>query len=143
MLRFFTVRFAQPLRRILRGDQAVATVEMAICLPMLVFLVFVSIDTANSIYMKQVITTAAYEGARAGSAHNGTNAQIQNRAQQVLTARRITGGEVTVSSADVSEVERGEAITVTVSAPFNSYFRGPIAPMTSFNVDSNVSMVKQ
>ncbi|MCA9165038.1 MAG: pilus assembly protein, partial [Planctomycetales bacterium] len=56
-----------------RTLSGVATLEMAVCLPMLVIITFCSIEAANFIYLKQSLTEAAYEAVRVATA-TGQNA---------------------------------------------------------------------
>ena len=51
--------------------RAVATVELAVCLPVLALLVLGSIEAASFIFLKQTLQVAAYEGSvRAGRARS-------------------------------------------------------------------------
>jgi Flp pilus assembly protein TadG len=58
------------------GQKGAAAVEFAIILPLLVILVFGTIDFGVMFYNKQVLTNASREGARAGIT-GITNAEVQ------------------------------------------------------------------
>ncbi|MDL2122416.1 MAG: pilus assembly protein [Deltaproteobacteria bacterium] len=58
----------------LRNNRGVAAVELAFCLPILIVLVFGSIEFGLLFYNQQVITNASREGARAGITGIGVDA---------------------------------------------------------------------
>jgi Flp pilus assembly protein TadG len=49
-----------------KSRQAAATVELAICLPVVLTIAFGTIDICSVLFLKESLTIAAYEGARAG-----------------------------------------------------------------------------
>ena len=57
-----------------------ATVEFAVCLPVLVTIVLGSIEATNAIFLKQHLTAAAYEGARKATTPAETSATPPPRA---------------------------------------------------------------
>ena len=71
-----------------------ATVELAICLPMLVLIVFGSIQATNLIYLQHATTAAAYEGMLELARPNATNASVETRIQQVLDAREVVNTQI-------------------------------------------------
>ena len=107
-----------------------ATVEMAVCLPMLMLFSFGAIETANAIFLKQALSQVAYEGARTASLPDATEAAIVQRCDEFLAARRIKGATVSVSPANVSaKTNSGTIIEVTVTAPASA---NSISPMWFF-----------
>jgi Flp pilus assembly protein TadG len=120
-------------RRIARGRQArrradgargprrgVATVELAVCLPMLVLFVMGSIECCNMIFLKHALTTASYEGVRAAIRYDATNAQVDARCNAIFTSHRVAGASIETTPTDVSAAPRGQQVLVTVSAPSES-----------------------
>jgi Flp pilus assembly protein TadG len=91
----------------LQNNRGVAAVELAICLPILILLVFGSIEFGLLFYNQQVITNASREGARAGITGENTDDEIKN---MVLT---YCNGEL-INLNGANELETG---AVTVSAP--------------------------
>lgn len=107
-----------------------ALVELAVVLPVMVLITLGAIETANAIYLKQCLTSIAYEGARLASGTGGTAADAQTLCQQLLTARKINGATVTCTNITASTTP-GTPITVSVSASVENnsvgvtkYFRG-------------------
>jgi len=120
-----------------------ATVEMAICLPMLTILVFGSIAAANAIYMKQIVVTAAYEAAREATKHGGTQAKAKARAESVLAGRSIDNSSVTFSPDPLTGAGRGENVSITVSASIAESFPVPLPYFDGIVLESTTTMVKQ
>ncbi len=54
----------KPLRGVKRKRNGTATVELAVCLPLIVIIAFGSIEATNMIFLEQRLTAAAYEGAQ-------------------------------------------------------------------------------
>ena len=72
----------RPYRRSVRRRQrGMAAVEFAVCLPVLVLLVFGAIEASSFIFLKQALTVAAYEGVRETVRIGSNNANGVDRAQ--------------------------------------------------------------
>ena len=56
-----------------------AVIEMAICLPVSVFMVFGTIELTGAIFLKQTLTSAAHEGALAGMRVGTTDLRLLQR----------------------------------------------------------------
>ena len=129
-------------RRQSRGGTA--TVEMAICLPVMIVLLLGSIETTDLVFLKEVLKTAAYEGARKATAPGQTSAAGQTAALRLLTERGIASGTVTVSPTVTSSTTTGTSVCVTVTAPMgsNSILR-PVVLQGISSVSAQVTMVRQ
>lgn len=97
-----------------------ATVELALCLPLILLLVFGSIEVTDAIFLKQALKTAAYEGARTATGSHVTAQQAQDAAVAILKARGVTGGTVSVSPAITAATPSGTLVTVTVQASLST-----------------------
>jgi len=108
-------------RRPRRSDKkrrfGVATVELALCLPVLVLLVFGSIEAASFIFLKQSLHVAAYEGIREAIRAGSSDADATSRSTAILNSRFVRDGNVRFTSGSVASVPRGQQIVVEVSAP--------------------------
>jgi hypothetical protein len=130
-------------RRTNRNRRAVAATELAVCLPVIVLLVLGMIECCTMIFLKQSLTVAAYEGVRTGLRPDATAADVQATCEGILRDRRVDGGVVTVTPADISSAAIGEFIDVTVSAPAN---RNSVIPGSFFrgrNLTATASMMKE
>ncbi|MCA9174669.1 MAG: pilus assembly protein [Planctomycetales bacterium] len=111
-----------------RARRGAATVELAICLPVLCGLIFGAIEACGMIYTTQSLEIAAYESCRMairetayqrqpGQPNVMTNAQVIAHAEDVLEERGIVGATVEISSDDLTSVAGGAVVTVRITAP--------------------------
>lgn len=112
-------------RRGAKKRKGAAVVELAVCLPIIVLLVFASIETCNMIFLRQALNASAYEGIRVAVRPDATSQQAINRCQAVLDGRGIQNSSIVFDPQDVSAVPRGQQIEVTVSAGCESNGAGP------------------
>lgn len=118
-------------------------VEFAVCLPVLVLVVFGSIEVCNAIYLKQAATATAYETVRVATGTGGTQFAGKTRGEEILAARTITSATITFNPADEVDWNRGTPVSVQVSVPainnlggISMFFQGKV-------LQSTVVMVKQ
>jgi Flp pilus assembly protein TadG len=105
------------------GEEArrgAAAAELAICLPLFVLLVLASIEACTMIFLDHGLTITSYEGVRVAIRYDGTNSQVLARCNEIITQRSIADATVTTNPANVANVDRGEPIAVTVTAPCDS-----------------------
>jgi Flp pilus assembly protein TadG len=135
----------QPMRlvKISKTRSGLATVELAICLPILALLIFGSIEAASFIFLKQSLQVAAYEGVRAGIRQDATNAIAIERAQAILASRTIRNAAIRFVSGPVESAARGQEIVIEVSAPTNT--NSPLAGQWVSNrtLTSRLVMLKE
>ena len=121
----------------------VAAVEFAACLPLLMLLVFGSIEASSLIFLKQSLHVAAYETARA-AVQPGTDASAASEAAiDILNSRGVVGFDLQFPGGDPSLVTRGSLIRVTATAAsgVNSPLLGQFLPPRE--VTTSVEMMKQ
>jgi Flp pilus assembly protein TadG len=124
------------------GRLGVAAVEAAITLPMLILLVFGSIEVANGIFLNQALSLAAHEGAREAGRPGGTSAMAQARVADVLTSRGIQQYSITIVPPVTETTPRGILIMTTVSAPMNSFAIHSMGILGNRTSTQSVCMVK-
>jgi len=114
------------MRRIRRRGAAV--VEFAVCLPIIMLLILGSIEATSAIFLRQALTTSAYEGIREAIRTSSTTSEATARAQAVLNARQIRSSSIRFTPADVQAAARGNQVVIEISAPFsaNSPFMGRV-----------------
>ncbi len=102
--------------------QGTATVELAVCLPMLVVLVFGSIQACDLIFLKHTVTAAAYEGSLELVRPDSTIEKVRTRVDQVLGLSGVTNYSVSIrpDGVNLAETTAGTPITVVVSANVKS-----------------------
>lgn len=69
------------------------------------------------IYLDHSLTITSYEGVRLAINYDGTNAAVLARCNQIINDRGVAGATVAMSPVDVANVDRGDRVTITVSAP--------------------------
>jgi len=61
----------RPLQRSKRKTRGAAVIEFAVCLPLIVLIVFGGIEAASMLFLRQTLVQAAYEGIKTGVKVNG------------------------------------------------------------------------
>jgi Flp pilus assembly protein TadG len=96
--------------------RAAALVELAVCMPVIVLVVFASLEGANMLFVRQATVQAAYEATKCASRRDGTRLQAERLAAEVLAARRINSLSITFVTGDPQATPSGSDVTVRVSA---------------------------
>ncbi len=97
--------------------RGVATVELALCLPVLALLVFGSIEAASFIFLKQSLQVAAYEGIREGIRSGASEGSALARANAIISSRVIRDTNVRFVTGSPAATTRGQQVIIEVSAP--------------------------
>ncbi|WP_233148653.1 TadE/TadG family type IV pilus assembly protein [Rhodopirellula sp. MGV] len=120
----------------------VAAVEFAVCLPILVLLVFGAIEASSFIFLKQSISVACYEGIREAAKDDGTAAIATARAQAILDSRGVNNYTIEFPTG-VEGLDRGDQVVCEVSAPTN--VNSPLAGdwITNRNLTARVVMLRE
>lgn len=115
-----------------------ASVELAIVLPILLIMIFGTMEVCQRIFVRQSLVVTAYEGARLAARRNSTTQDVVTRCTSMLAERRVSGGSVSVTPNDISAVPTGTEITVTVTSPWasNSTTRFVIQDQGSVSVNA-------
>jgi Flp pilus assembly protein TadG len=100
-----------------KNSHGLATVELALCLPLLALLVFGSIEAASFIFLKQSLQVAAYEGIREAIRPGASDSTAVSRATAILNSRFIRDANVRFASGSVASLSRGQQVVIEVSAP--------------------------
>ncbi len=120
-----------------------ALVEFAVCIPVIMILILGSIEATSAIFLKQSLTTAAYEGIRESIRRGATTTDATNKATNILNQRRVRDFDITFNPPDVESLDRGTIITIEINAPIgnNSPFIGKVIPDRELTV--RTVMVKE
>jgi Flp pilus assembly protein TadG len=108
---------------------------LAVCLPLILLLVFGSIEASNAIHLKHTATIAAYEAAQTITTPGGTQTDAIARATAILNQRDINGATILVNPPVTAATQSGTIIAVTITIPIS----GNALSMTSFFSDWVVS----
>jgi Flp pilus assembly protein TadG len=120
-----------------------AVAELAICLPLLVLLIFASIEACSMIFLDHGLSIASYEGVRAAINYDGTNADVTARCNEIINQRSIASATVSTNPGNVTNVERGQPITVTVTAPSDANMISPPWFFGGMTLTARTTMVKE
>ena len=99
-----------------RKFSGVATTEFAVCLPLIILLVFGSIEATNYIFLKQTLNIAAYEGIRESIKVGSDNARGAAKAENILRSREVREYEIAFPNGQSSQIKRGEDVVLEVRA---------------------------
>ena len=120
-----------------------ATVELAVCLPVLVLIVFGSLQASSMYFLRQAMVQSAYEVVKEAARADGSQALARERSEQTLAFRNITGETISFFPDNSEAVERGTPITVTVSAPGDENSVLPFGVFGGRTVSASATMNKE
>ena len=101
-----------------RRKRGVAAVETALVLPVLLLVMFGTMNASQLMYFRKSLVVAADEGVRLASQRDSTSADIQSRINAVLTSRRVTNSTVTLVPDTFENSKPGDMIQVQIQANF-------------------------
>lgn len=108
--------------KLIKQQQGQSLVEFALLLPMLVIILFGTVEFGRLWMTMNVLTGAAREGARVAAVTAPNTAQVQTAVNNVLSGASITGATITVVGPNAAN-----NVTVTVRINYN-VLTGTIVP---------------
>lgn len=120
-----------------------ATVELAVCLPILFILSMGAMEGASLIFLRQALVQSAYETVKESVRINGSQADGLTRGEQVLSFRNIQSPAITFSPSNVDSLAPGTPVTVTVTAPGDSNSVFPFGPFLNKTITVRATMLKE
>ena len=103
-----------------RQRRGIATVELALVLPVMLILVLGTIEVCQRIFLRQSSLLVAYEGARLAARSITSSQEVKARCNEMLTQRRVTGGTVEIIPENLLALAPGELFTIRVTVPWAS-----------------------
>ena len=130
-----------------RKCYGVALIEFALVLPILVTLIFGTIEMGWLLFVRSEMTDVVYSGAlSASSDQTQTNATVTSAIQSSLQSFNIPTGnaQITITPSNINGANRGDAIAVTVAVPASdvTIINFPI-DMSGTNISVSNTMAKQ
>ncbi len=95
-------------------------VEAAICLPVLLLLIFGSMEVTDAIFLKHSLKSASYEAARVVSSTGAKWQDGNSLATSILKDYGIQGYTIDFSPKVNKNTAQGTVVTVTVKAPIRT-----------------------
>lgn len=129
-----------------RSRHGAAVVEAAICLPLIIILMLGTLEICAGFYLRESLTVAAYEGARAGVKRRATREDVEARIQDILAARNVTldhGGSIEIVPGDFSSLQALDPITVRVTANTTGNSVMIFDSMINRRLSANVVMLRE
>lgn len=120
-----------------------ATVELSVCLPLLVLIVVGSIETCSLIYLCETLSVSSYEAGRVLAMPNGTTEQAKRRAKEILKSRGIANATVTSIPGNALSLNAGAEFRVVVSAPAHTNSLAPGFLFANRQLQAGVTFVKE
>ena len=126
-----------------RRRHGAAVVEFAVFLPVIILIVLGSIEAASMLFLRQALIQSAYEGVKIAVRNDGTKEAAILAIENVAASRRINELSVEFSPKNISKVDQGEIISVTISAPGDVNSLIPFGPFKDRIVSARAVMVKE
>lgn len=92
-------------------------VELIATLPVIMMLVFGSVELCNTIYLKQFVTEVSYQGALEASRPDADANDVLNSMREMLKSRNVNGAEIAIEGTggqNFNSLESGDLFCVTV-----------------------------
>lgn len=124
-----------------RDRRALAATELAVCLPVIVLIVLAGIEACSAIFLKHSLTVAAYEGARVALEQNATTASVKAKCTEILDDRHVKDSAVTVKPASVENLNPGEYVDITITAPCTTNSVVPVTFYRGRSMSATASMM--
>lgn len=125
-------RFGVALAGLRADNRAVAVIEFAVVMPILVFLLLPLVDLGMGFYVKTQVMTAAQAGAQYAFVHgwNGTNGTSQTSILAAISSATSLSG-LQASPAPVLACGCADGTTITYSSPGGSFSPDNCLAMTA------------
>lgn len=133
----------EPARRSSRHRTGAAAVELAVCLPVIVVLVFGALEGANVMFCRQAMVQAAYESCKHASRPDGTTSQADTLAREVLRARRINSANIAITPGNVATAAPGQEVRVQITVSTNQRTFTGLGLFSGRTIDVSATMQKE
>ncbi len=126
--------------RVNHGRKAAAAVELAVLLPLIMFLFAITVDYARILYYSQVIENCARQGALYASDSKAPAANLYSNVQSASLADATNlSPQPTVTSTTGTDQAGNAYVAVTVTWPFQTVTKFPGVP-SNVTIRSTVQM---
>jgi Flp pilus assembly protein TadG len=132
-----------------RGEdrRASATVELAICLPVLLIFALGPTELCNLLYTRQRALTACYDGVRlavrprTAQVPAATAAQVRTRVETALGQLGVQGATVEIVPADLTNLAPQTQVTVRALVPTNQNSITAYVLQTNLTLQAQATMI--
>lgn len=132
-------------RRHLKSRKGVAVTEAAFCVPIILILVFGTLEVCNLIFIKERVSICAFEGCRVGVKRYATREDVEEVATELMTAFGFEQGsyDIRVSPDNFNTLNALDPISVTVEVPLSGTASILGGAINQTNISSTVRMVRE
>lgn len=129
-------------RRLRFGRRGATVVEVAVMAPLLITAMLGMMEVGYAFMIKQTVTLAAREGARAAALPGGDSTDVQSAVDSAMAAANLSGYS---TNTNVSQVGPNDLeVWVEVSMPLDrTGFTGSLLGGGSFNISSKTTMRRE
>ena len=122
-------------------SRGTSTLELVLVLPVMVLVIFGGIELSRAWFTLNLLTTAAREGARAGTVSNPFNSGTAvMRMQQILDQGGLTAPARTLAVTCPAPCAPNSVVQAQVSYPFTTVFPNLLPGLGSFTLTQTASM---
>jgi Flp pilus assembly protein TadG len=127
-----------------RGSRlGVEIAELALALPVMVTIVFGTLELCELMFLKQSLSVASYEAGRLAARPGVTSQVVRDRFTQIMAARRVRSSRITITPADLTLANRGDTIRIDVAAPVAGNSSTNLVLRTVPDVTESAFMVRE
>jgi Flp pilus assembly protein TadG len=121
----------------------VATVEFAVLLPVLILIIFGTIEITSRLFLRQSGAIAAYEGVRLAARRTVDAETVRNRCLELLEGRRVTGATIEITPPTTAEVPTGGLIQIRITMPYEGNTPAAFALGDGASMQITASMLRE
>jgi len=120
-----------------------ATVELAVCLPVMVIIVLGAIEGASMAFLRQTLTQSVYEGVKVAVRRGNSPSEALRAAQAVLESRNLKGVQFRLDPSNPEDAPSGTPVTMFATAPSDANSVVSFGPFQGRTVTVRSVMVKE
>lgn len=123
--------------------EGVATVELALVLPVLFILIFGTLEVCLRLNLRESVVVAAYETARLASRRHGTADDAVARGLTLLEERGVRDGTIQIDPSSLVDMATADEIRVTATVPVAGNTSVSFVLPTSGDITVHATMLKE
>lgn len=116
---------------------------MALILPVLLIVLFGTINCSELMHFRKSMVVAASDGIRLASQRESTSAEALARTNAVLASRRVSNPTITLQPANVELAAPGDVIQMQITADFGGFGLASLGWDSSFPVTVSTSILRE
>lgn len=120
-----------------------ATVELAVCLPVVLLVTMGAVEGASMAFLRQTLVQSAYEGAKVAVRRGNEAEDGIHAAQSVVIGRQLQDVSISFTPRNPDRLPPGEPVTITVTAPGDANSILPFGPFRGKTITVSATMAKE